>query len=165
MSRFTRTLTSVASKIGGFVKGSSTKVYTLKDEATADSMANILRKVSKADVEQVGNRVVLNTDGLTANAKRTISEVKRAYKADMVVDGGSVSLGGVSWKKVLFVVGGAIVVVMLIDPSTGTAIGKTVADVGTNLLQPFIPSILSVLIPCVILVSSGMSAFGVMQRM
>lgn len=99
MSRFTRTLTSVASKIGGFVKGSSTKVYTLKDEATADSMANILRKVSKADVEQVGNRVVLNTDGLTANAKRTISEVKRAYKADMVVDGGSVSWGASRGKR------------------------------------------------------------------
>lgn len=151
--------------IGGFFKGASTRSFAFKNAEEADGFVKMVNRVTPTDVERVGTKVVLDTSGMSATARRNIDEIKRLYKADMVVDGGTTAGGGVTWKKVLFVAGGVIVVIILIDPETGNLIGKKVADAGVNLVEPFIPSILSVMIPCCLLVSSALAAFGIMQRM
>lgn len=163
MSFVKRSLGDIGSRAGAFIKGSTTRVYNFKSFDEAENFTTMVKNLG-TDAAIVGNRVVVNLEGMSPAARKNLEEVKSAFKSDMLYDGGNVSGGGVSWKKVLVVTGGVVVAIVLIDPSTGAAIGSRIAGTATQLVEPFIPSMLSVMIPCCLLLSSALAAIGIMQR-
>lgn len=162
MSRFG--VRGVVDSIGGFVKGANVDTIALRNADEAANLTTIL-KGQGMNVNQYGNITVVNLQGLGAQARRNLDEIKAAFKAETLYDAGTVSSGGISWKKVLIVAGGVVVAIVLIDPKSGAAIGSRISDTATQFMAPFIPSILSVMVPSFLIVSSALVMFGVFQRM
>lgn len=105
-------------------------------------------------VKVFDTKVFLAKEAVTPAQWKSIEKIRDANKGTNVLDGGVVSVAGKTWRTVAITVGAVIIAVVLLDPDSGDALTKNVANMATNLIEPFIPLVISSLFPIICLVSS-----------
>jgi len=166
VSAFTGTLKTFGAKLVPSGPGSTLKFLGKAEtpEQAAKVASDIGRYLDSPDAVKVfESRVFLDTATVSKQNLKNIEKIRDSYKADAVLDGGKVNVGGKTFRTLAIVAGTVTLAVVLFDEDGGDAITKNIANTLTNLVEPFIPLILSSLLPLILLASSMSVVLGLGQ--
>lgn len=175
MGRFDEIVSSFVSTLKTFGAkfipsgGTSSTIKFLGKSDTPEEAAKFASDLGKylespGAVSVFGDRIFLDTTKVSRQELKNINKIKESYKgADGVLDGGTVTVAGKTFRTFAIVAGTIVLAVVLMNPETGDAISKNIATMLTNLIEPFIPIILSSLFPLIILASSMSLVMGLGQ--
>lgn len=111
------------------------------------------------------NKVIITREGFSDAAWSNLQSIGKQYNATSIVDGGKIVANNITWTRAGIVAGGVVVAVILIDPNSGAAIGQGIGNIGAGLMQPLIPSLVSLGLPLSFSVSIGLAMMMMMQKM
>lgn len=172
ISRYNNTMGASASKIGKGIDdipgtgGAGTAAITVRGVDNPDILIRQVKEVNpNAFTMTKENKVIVSREGFSDAAWSNLQSMAKQYNATSIVDGGKVVANNVTWTRVGIVAGGAVVAVLLIDPSTGAAIGQGISNIGAGFIQPLIPSLVSLGLPLSFSVSIGLAMMMMMKKM
>jgi hypothetical protein len=156
--------------IRGGIKAGDDNAPMVFKASSPEEMATLVNQVKQkypnAFVITKGNKAILAMDDTFSTTARTnLQNIAKQYNATSFIDGGKITAKGVTWQRVGLVAGGVIVAVILIDPSSGAALGESLGQFGTGLVSPMIPSIVSSTIPLSISLSMAVAVMFMSRKM
>jgi hypothetical protein len=160
-----------ASKIGKQIDdipgtGGSGGSITFRQVDNPDTLIRQVKEVNPNAFSMTKeNKVIISREGFSDTAWSNLQNIAKQYNATSIVDGGKVVANNITWTRAGIVAGGVVVAVILIDPLSGAAIGQGIGNIGSGIIQPLIPSLVSLGLPLSFSVSIGLAMMMMMQKM
>jgi len=108
--------------------------------------------------DKVDNIVPMTKEGLTPAAASSLDDLAKKTPGSTLVNAGKAVKGQITFTRVAIVAGGTIAAIILLDDDSGEQIAENLAETTMAFVQPFLPSLLSSLIPLCLLLSFAAAA-------
>jgi hypothetical protein len=108
--------------------------------------------------DKVDNVIPMTKEGLSPAAASSLDDLAKKTPGSTLVNAGKAVKGQITFTRVAVVAGGTIAAVILIDDDSGEKIAENLAETTLAFIEPFLPSLLSSLIPLCLLLSFAAAA-------